>query len=225
MSTGGRHAVVDPFCFRQFPLSHADRASSYGGAKITMTCEDFESVVNGYIDSRGAAEDGGPVLEVGYAPFCKHVFIPNSAPSGGGFITDSKINTIEITPGNEHLLRTEYEARNEKELPVLTRFFPKEKFDTDVLPQATWLDVILYSREQIKKENAAMGDEPTTEFDDVPWGIVSVKPQGVSHELPMNPITAMRNALGEEHGGSGKEIDRDEYQKAVDFWTKHAIVK
>jgi len=110
-------------------------------------------------------------------------------------------------------------------LPVLTRFFPAGTVAEEDLPIATYLDVILYSREQIKKENAAMGDEPTSEFDAVPWGVVSVKPQTVDFELPMNPITAMRNALGEEHGGSGKPIDRKEYMEAVDFWDKHAVAR
>ena len=52
-----------------------------------------------------------------------------------------------------------------------------------------------------------------------------MKPQTVDYELPMNPITAMRNALGEEHGGSGKPIDRKEYMEAVDFWSKHATLR
>lgn len=33
------------------------------------------------------------------------------------------------------------------------------------------------------------------------WGIVSIKPQNVDHETPMNPITIMRNALGVAEGG------------------------
>ena len=33
------------------------------------------------------------------------------------------------------------------------------------------------------------------------WGIVSIKPQSVDFETPMNPITIMRNALGVEEGG------------------------
>ena len=66
--------------------------------------------------------------------------------------------------------------------------------------EAAFLDLILYSREQIRIENAAMGEDSGS---DAPWGIVSVKPQDVDHELPMQPITIMRNALGAEHGGSG----------------------
>jgi hypothetical protein len=37
--------------------------------------------------------------------------------------TDAKPNVLPITEENERLLRCKYEARNEKEHPVLTRFF------------------------------------------------------------------------------------------------------
>jgi hypothetical protein len=40
-------------------------------------------------------------------------------------------------------------------------------------PPATFLDIILYSREQIIKENLATGDE--TADTTAPWGIISVK--------------------------------------------------
>ena len=33
---------------------------------------------------------------------------------------------------------------------------------------------------------------------DYDYGIVSIKPQDVENECPMNPITAMRNALGKD---------------------------
>lgn len=54
---------------------------------------------------------------------------------------------------------------------------------------------------------------------------MSIKAQDVSHELPMKPITMMRNALGKEEGGSGVPIDREEYLKSVEYWKKHAIVQ
>jgi hypothetical protein len=53
---------------------------------------------------------------------------------------------------------------------------------------------------------------------------VSIKAQDVDYELPMNPITAMRNALGEEEGGSGIPIDRKAYKDAVDYWKDHAVI-
>lgn len=60
---------------------------------------------------------------------------------------------------------------------------------------------------------------------DAPWGIVSVKPQDVAHELPMQPITVMRNSLGVDQGGSGVPLDPKAYRESVDFWSAHAPVK
>lgn len=58
-----------------------------------------------------------------------------------------------------------------------------------------------------------------------PWGIISVKAQDVDHEVPMQPITMMRNALGKEEGGSGVPLDREKYAESVAFWRDHAPVK
>lgn len=135
---------------------------------------------------------------------------------------------MPITKANEHCLRSNYEARNDKELPVLTRYFSRELLETnksageEVFPLATYLDLILYSREQINKENEAMGKASSDETS--PWGIVSIKAQDIDRELPMTPITAMRNALGKEEGGSGVPIDREKYLEAVEYWKDHATV-
>ena len=118
-------------------------------------------------------------------------------------------------------MRSGYDARTEQELPVLLRWFP-----ADTAPEAvaaTFLDVILYSREQIRKEAAAMGRDPDNQ--DAPWGIISLKAQSVNYELPMQPITMMRNALGADEGGSGVSLDREAYAKSVSFWSKHAPIK
>lgn len=58
-----------------------------------------------------------------------------------------------------------------------------------------------------------MGNEAIPgEYD---YGIVSVKPQDIDFEIPMNPITIMRNSLGVHEGGSGINIDREKYTKSV----------
>lgn len=139
------------------------------------------------------------------------------------------MNVLPITKENEQCLRTRYEARNDKELPVLTRYFDRElllegKEESDVFPVAKYIDLILYSREQIEKENAAMGKEDEGEKETAPWGIVSIKAQDVDHELPMTPITAMRNALGKDQGGSGVELVKEAYMEAVEYWKDHANV-
>ena len=60
---------------------------------------------------------------------------------------------------------------------------------------------------------------------DYDWGIVSIKAQDQDSEIPMEPITAMRNALGKDQGGSGVALDRDYYLSSVEFWNVHALVK
>ena len=221
--------VVDPFCYRQFAEHEASK--SFRGTVFSTSIEEFTAIVN----QRYSEDD----LKDGYAPFCKHLFLIND-------FTDAKPNVLPITEENEHLLRSKYEARNEKELPVLTRFFPQDLLvkstsnhnnsgdcnneDAFVLPTAKYLDLILYSREQINIENAAQKQNQVSPSESVanpetaPWGIVSIKAQDVDHELPMTPITAMRNALGVEEGGSGIPLDRDQYMEAYNYWNTHAII-
>ena len=206
-SAGEKSLVIDPFCYRQF-AENKEAAAKYGGTVFNIEMSDFEAIVNQRYDESN--------LQEGYAPFCKHLFVKND-------FTDAKVNVLPITAENEGFLRSKYEARNEKELPVLSRFFPKDLIGgNDGLPVAKYLDLILYSREQINKENAAQGEAASEET--APWGIVSIKAQDVDYELPMTPITAMRNALGKEEGGSGVPLVRDEYMKAVNYWKDHAVV-
>jgi hypothetical protein len=178
-----------------------------------ISIQKFEEIAN----SRFDASD----LQDGYAPFCKHLFLEND-------FTDARVNVLPITKENEHCLRSKYEARNDKELPVLTRYFSRELLEQnksgngDVFRVAKYLDLILYSREQINKENEAMGKSPDAET--APWGVVSIKAQDIDKELPMTPITAMRNALGKEEGGSGVPIDREKYVEAYEYWRDHATV-
>ena len=207
MSATSKSLVVDPFCYRQF-AEHEEASKSYKGTVFSLSVAEFEDIANARFDEAN--------LKDGYAPFCKHIFIENDiAP-------EAKVNVLPITNENDHLLRSKYEARNDKELPVLTRWFPSELVG-DNLPTAKYLDLILYSREQINKENESMG-KAGREGETAPWGIVSIKAQDVDHELPMTPITAMRNALGKEHGGSGVPINREAYMEAYNFWKDHATV-
>lgn len=201
--------VVDPFCFRQFS-EHEEASKSYSGTVFhQQTVAEFEAIVNARFVDESQLRDG-------YAPFCKHFFVVND-------FTDARVNVLPLSKDNEHLVRTEYVARNEKELPILQRFIPLDLIGgADKLPVAKYLDLILYSREQIQKENESMGKEKGGET--APWGIVSIKAQDVDYELPMNPITVMRNALGKEHGGSGVPLDREAYMESVDYWEDNVVV-
>ncbi|TYZ60217.1 hypothetical protein PybrP1_008266 [[Pythium] brassicae (nom. inval.)] len=194
--------VLDRFCLRQFD------DPKYLGTQIRFDKAAFVQKVNEIYLARNKE------LVDGYAPFCKHLFIEN--------FTDTRANVVEITQSNSRILQSGYEARAENELPVLVRWFPSHSVTPVV---AKYLDVILYSREQIEKENEATGHPVNVEQAHAPWGIISVKAQDVAHELPMNPITIMRNALGKEEGGSGVPLDRAEYLKSVEYWKNHALVK
>jgi hypothetical protein len=126
---------LDKFSFRQFE-------EDYNGTKIlNISKQDFIQKVNEFY------ETGNYKLKDGYAPFCKHIFIPN--------FCGCYVSTIKITKENQHLLTSGYESRTPKELPVLVRWFPKDKVE---MQEAKFLDVILYSREQIKLENEAIGE-------------------------------------------------------------------
>jgi len=92
-------------------------------------------------------------------------------------------------------------------------------------PESKMLDIILYSREQLIKENQAMESKHAAEpiLPDAPWGIISIKAQDADHELPMQPITMMRNSMIEE-GGSGVRVDRAQYDASVAYWQDHAPI-
>ena len=152
---------------------------------------------------------GGPLVD-GYAPFCKHLFLRNDSETRAAF--------APITEENRSMLRSGYEARREGELAVLTRWF--EGLEA---PRAEWLDVILYSHDQLMKEAADFPEEQAVP--DCDWGIVSIIGTLTPEEPPMPPITQLRNALGRDQGGSGVPIDRDVYDRAAAFWDAHAAIR
>eukprot|EP00291_Cryptomonas_curvata_P025068 CAMPEP_0172156820 /NCGR_PEP_ID=MMETSP1050-20130122/3440_1 /TAXON_ID=233186 /ORGANISM="Cryptomonas curvata, Strain CCAP979/52" /LENGTH=200 /DNA_ID=CAMNT_0012825965 /DNA_START=181 /DNA_END=780 /DNA_ORIENTATION=+ len=200
MSQPSKFINLDAFARRQWK-------SDYKGLVIKgMSEDDLEAKVNELYHANPSG------LKDGYAPFCKHLFVPC-------FLPDATVEAVPITPENRHLLRSDYEARKPEELPVLVRWFPKE---TVAAPAATYLDLILYSREQLIKENEAMGGPAGAADDAAPWGLISIKPQTVDYEIPMQPITMMRNALGKDQGGSGVTLDAAKYRDSVRYWAAHA---
>jgi hypothetical protein len=143
-----------------------------------------------------------PPLKVlsGYAPFCALNVYRNW--------TSTRCLTVPITEANRHLLRSAYEARASSELPVLVRWF--EGVDP---PVADYLIAILYSGEQLAKEGSPINSD---------WGVVGCMYTGDANEIPMAPITMMRNALGVAAGGSGVPLDEVAYRRSVEYWDTHA---
>ena len=136
----------------------------------------------------------------GYAPFCKLHVHRNW--------TGTRCLTLPIGDANRHLLRSDSEARADGELPVLVRWFEGVE-----PPVASYLVVILYSREQLAKEGTPIAAD---------WGVVGCLYTSEPAEIPMAPVTMMRNALGVAEGGSGVAIDREAYMRSVAFWRAHA---
>lgn len=136
----------------------------------------------------------------GYAPFCRLHVHANW--------TSTRCLAIPVTAANRHLLRSDYEARNDAELPVLVRWFEGVE-----PPVARYLIAILYDRAQLAREGTPI---------EADWGVVGCMYTMEPEETPMAPITMLRNALGVEEGGSGVPIDRAAYARSVAFWRSHA---
>jgi Protein of unknown function (DUF3228) len=143
-----------------------------------------------------------PPLKVlaGYAPFCALHVHRNW--------TSTRCLTVPITDDNRRWLRSDYEARNSDELPVLVRWF--EGIEP---PVADYLIAILYSREQLTKEGSPIDGD---------WGIVGCMYTSEPEETPMAPITMMRNALGVAEGGSDVPLNPAAYRRSVEYWRTHA---
>lgn len=203
-----------------FSKRHFD--PKFGGTKITdIDIEKFERILNDIVSDVDKNLDVPCEFKIidGYADFCKLISI-------GNFFTNAKVGSLPIDVANYQYLRSGYSSRTEKELPVLSRWFELPLS----APVANYLVIVVYSREQLKKEfDAKSLDDPFDEkFElghDVDWGVVGILGQSHPDEEPMQPITMMRNALGLEEGGSGVPLNKQRYQASVDFWSKNAIVK
>jgi hypothetical protein len=221
--------TAGPFFLDDFAARQWDDPA-YAGTRVppgALSKEAFARRVadlhSGGGEGDGAAASSPPCpLVDGYAPFCKHVFVPN--------VLNARVGSLPITDANRPLLRSGYTRRRAEELPVLARWFRER--DVAPLPVAKHLDVILYSREQLEREYAAMPDKSGGKGlaalralpAECAWGIISVKAQDEPFETPMQPITMLRNALGKEEGGSGVSLDREAYEASARYWDAHAAV-
>lgn len=124
--------------------------------KLQVSLEEFMRVFGDYVAS------GEAVLVDGYAPFCKHIFMkmPQTWQTPPAYLEERE---WKVLPGRVPLTEEvraatvhDYHARRAEELPVLTRYLPLERALAMDLPDAQVVDVILYSDEQVRKEEEAM---------------------------------------------------------------------
>jgi hypothetical protein len=121
----------------------------------------------------------------GYAPFCKLFVYENwtsTLPDGAG-------HRGQPPPAAQRLRSAQ--PRGTAGTGALVRGVES--------PRANYLVVILYNAEQLAREGSPI---------EADWGIVGCIYTAEPEEVPMAPITMMRNALGVEEGGSGVPLDR-----------------
>lgn len=183
--------------FLQFSENNHFNNPNFAGTKISTDKTEFLNKVNELVNSTE--------LKDGFAPFVKHLFIEN--------FTGCKAGVVEVTDDNVSHLKCEYKARQEGELPVLGRYF--DSSDVEV-PQAPFLDIILYNKEQLSVEGIEIEED---------YGIVAVKAEMTPEESPPVPVTIFRNAIGVDEGGNGLKLDHDAYKASVAYWDRFATVK
>ncbi len=208
-----------------FALRHFNKKGA--GTKITdHTYDEFMEKWGDYfsISFEHLTKNSGSLLLYPHPRFCR--LINGDKPHIKYFViknfTDANVGVEKITNENYQYLRSGYSARRDSELPVLTRWFELPLQSS----KAEYLILVLYSKEQLKIEHEKGPDADGTPFNfESEWGVVAILGQNHPEPDHMTPITVMRNALGIEEGGSGVAIDKDYYEKSVNFWESHALVR
>lgn len=194
----------------EFSLKHFNE-KNVGTKILDISPEKFEHTINNLYDVENLLKDSD------YADFCKYLVINN--------FTDAKSGSMRITEENKKFLKSGYSAREEGELPILSRWF---EFDSkEDIPNAEKLVIILYSKEQLELEHLEKNPSiDNFEFNgvDCDYGVVAILGQQTEEADPIKPITMMRNHLGKSFGGSGVEIDEKKYLESVEFWSNHSVV-
>ena len=177
--------------------------TSFPGVKLSPT------MVEELIEMAKSPE----IISPGYASFCEIRTLKNRDIKGRVIFESFKATTVEKQRALDQgaTLHTAYEARSEQELPVLVEWITGIKAQA-----ASYIHLILYSREQMAKEKDPI---------EADWGIVSVSASMTALVEPMRPITALRNALGVSEGGSGSPIDKKAYQDSVCYWSKYIMLR
>ena len=161
--------------------------------------------------------DGNPFdrdSQCGNAPFSKIITIP---------LTDSmmehplaiRTDRVKISDENASQLVFGYESRAPGELRMPTRSIPCLG---DMRERARFLQVILYSDEQLAKEDT---EKPNREFEHNLWSVVLYRGQNTDKKLPMEDSTMLRNALEIDEGGSAVPIDPKAWEECISHWEEY----
>jgi len=193
----------------------------FSGTRLSIDKNEFVEIVNNrfnfMLKNPPSALNNDIRVYDGYAPFCKLLSIDNP-------LNNVRVGTAKITLENSQYLKSGYSTRKEGEFPVLSRWleYPERRF----IPNAKYLIVVLYDVNQLEKEFYSHGENKHEVFvKNFDYGVVAILAQEGYEEEPMAPMTMIRNSMDTKYGGSGVEFNEEKYNKSVEFWSTHAIVK
>ena len=148
-------------------------------------------------------------------------FNPNSIQPGyrDGVLLiqcESKMNVHFFSPMVKVNDNTKLEAIVIKRREEEESYIQIRALNGKLLPTSR-VDLILYRQDVLAENN-----EQTTEAD---WELIAFQavPEGME-ELPMGPITMMRNQL-ELPGGTAANYASEKWAESVNFWQKYAFLK
>jgi len=141
--------------------------------------------------------------------FCTHLIVPNW--------TDALTGVVAITDETRPLIVSDYVKRvgRDDEPSYLARWINESDLP-ESRPVASYIDVALYSREQLSKEGISI---------DADWGVVNIAMHMSAEESPMAPSTVTRNALGRELGGNGAAFCLVTNETGADYYRRFILVK
>lgn len=121
-----------------------------------------------------------------------------------GFFT----SIVKLT--SDDMLGAAFKARREGEDPYIQVYAVGEKMP------AKKVDIVIYSKEVLAENN-----ENSTDAD---YEIVSINASPFpDREVPMDPVTMMRNFL-HKAGGTKGEFSAQQFAESIEFWSQHALV-
>ena len=129
---------------------------------------------------------------------------------------ESKMNKHFSSPMVKIVENTKFEAILTKRRDDEESYIQIRALSGKLLPTGN-VDLILYRQDVLAETN-----ETTTNAD---WELISIQavPEGFD-QLPMGPVTMMRNQL-ELSGGTSANYHSDQWAESVNFWQQYAFLK
>ena len=191
-------AIINNLEMLGFCLSNTFDPTRSGTTVTGITSEDFMTQIN----QRASLELGTVEVSSEYPEICRHFFVKND-------FTTTRQGVVAITSDLRPLVVAAMVTRGgqeEVENPYKAYSISSENVD---VPQAEFLDIILYSREHLKDEGIAIDGD---------WGVVTILGVPTCEQTPPTRVTLERNSVGTDAGGNGIEATASMLSKSDAYW-------